>query len=603
MQTRMKRRLEAQVSVEVESQPLNFWKKQLRSKLPRRQRRQISPIIQNYSTISNNTLESRTVSEVSYDSSIASVHAKKPLRKSENEAGDECRRFTRSYYRNKVENESRKCDEVELQESSCVESSSGAVVFESSREKGLKLKSKNIQSEDSEAITKSEVSSVPQFSFLKEVKKNKNSVEITQDEATSKISSIQSFSGDLSTKVLSRGAEKSEVSLENDVVSFNSVENSIKINGNRTGKNDGVVSEVSANCCESGASKSILELAAPDINLACSEHFSSCSFLDGEEENQNSSDIFTETSDMEFEYSDDTQLFSFDSGSQFSEKSIEDESTSPMFQLFKQFKEQFCRSTFAVNCTSKTWENYDSHDTLLGLEQKEDEESYRMLRERERRQVYLFDYAEEYCSITDYGQLVIQQRLQMVHWIVEHATNKELQKETMFLGVNLLDRFLCKGYFTNKRNLQIVGIACLTLATRIEENQPSNCVRRKTFNVGSTAYGRCEVVAMEWLVQEVLNFQCFLPTYYNFLWFYLKAARANEQVKGTARYLAILALLGHQQLCFWPSTVAAGLAILASVATNQVASCRLLTESQAIRKDSDLPECIKSLEWLVKYIN
>lgn len=56
---------------------------------------------------------------------------------------------------------------------------------------------------------------------------------------------------------------------------------------------------------------------------------------------------------------------------------------------------------------------------LLGLEQKEDEESYRMLRERERRQVYLFDYAEEYCSITDYGQLVIQQRLQMVHWIVE----------------------------------------------------------------------------------------------------------------------------------------------------------------------------------------
>ncbi|CAI9755247.1 unnamed protein product [Fraxinus pennsylvanica] len=599
----MKRKLEAQVDVEVESQPLNFWKKQLRSKLPRRRRRQIFPIIQNYSTISNNISEFRAVSEVSYDSSEVSVNPKKPLRKSENEAGDEYRRFTRSYYRNKVENESRKYDELELQESSCVESSSGAVVFESSRKKGLKLKRKNIQSEDSEAITISEVSSVPQFSFLKEVKKNYNSVEITQDEATSKMSNIQFFSGDLSTKVLSRGAEKSEVSLENDVVSLNSVENSIKINGNGAGKNDGVVSEVSANCCESGASKSILEDAAPDINLACSEHFSSCSFLDGEEENQKSSDIFTETSGMEFEYSDDTPLFSFDSGSQFSEKSIEDESTSPMFHLFKQFKQQFRRSTFAIDSTSKTCEKYDSRDALLGLEQKEDEESYRMLRERERRQVYLFDYAEEYCSITDYGHLVIQQRLQMVHWIVEHATNKELQKETMFLGVSLLDRFLCKGYFTNKRNLQIVGIACLTLAIRIEENQPSNCVRRKTFNVGSTAYGRSEVVAMEWLVQEVLNFKCFLPTYYNFLWFYLTAARANEQVKRTARYLAILALLGHQQLCFWPSTVAAGLAILASVATNQDASCRLLTESHAIQMDNDLPECIKSLEWLVKYIH
>lgn len=44
----------------------------------------------------------------------------------------------------------------------------------------------------------------------------------------------------------------------------------------------------------------------------------------------------------------------------------------------------------------------------------------------------------------------------------------------MFLGVSLLDRFLSKGHFKNKRNLQIAAIACLTLATRIEENQPFN---------------------------------------------------------------------------------------------------------------------------------
>jgi cyclin A len=44
----------------------------------------------------------------------------------------------------------------------------------------------------------------------------------------------------------------------------------------------------------------------------------------------------------------------------------------------------------------------------------------------------------------------------------------------MFLGINLLDRFLSKGYFKAERKLQIVGIACLTLATRIEENQQYN---------------------------------------------------------------------------------------------------------------------------------
>lgn len=58
--------------------------------------------------------------------------------------------------------------------------------------------------------------------------------------------------------------------------------------------------------------------------------------------------------------------------------------------------------------------------------------------------------------------------------IMQQTTKTELQQETMFLGVNLLDRFLSKGYFKNARDLQIAGIACLTLATRIEENQPYN---------------------------------------------------------------------------------------------------------------------------------
>ncbi|KAK4400116.1 Cyclin-SDS-like [Sesamum angolense] len=123
---------------------------------------------------------------------------------------------------------------------------------------------------------------------------------------------------------------------------------------------------------------------------------------------------------------------------------------------------------------------------------------------------------------------------------------------------------------------------------------------------------------MEWLIQEVLNFQCFLPTLYNFLWkplsfysamaivnldrFYLKAARANEDVEKTAKYLAVLTLMGRQQLCYCPSTVAAGLVIVASVATNQDASCHLVATIHARQKDKDLPECIKSLEWLVKYL-
>lgn len=46
----------------------------------------------------------------------------------------------------------------------------------------------------------------------------------------------------------------------------------------------------------------------------------------------------------------------------------------------------------------------------------------------------------------------------------------------------------------------------------------------------------------------------------------------------TAKYLAVVALLGHEQLSYWPSTVAAGLVILASLASNQDASCERVME-------------------------
>ncbi|KAL8535852.1 hypothetical protein ACS0TY_011479 [Phlomoides rotata] len=566
----MKRKLKAQVTEEVEessidAQSLCFTRKQLRSRFSRRRRLHISPIVKLSGAKSHFT----AVSEVSCDSSISSVNNQNPPDRKE--FG---RVVTKTYYRKNFKNEKRNCDEVvELSDNSCVESCSrgnrGLGKFE-------------VGGGD---ITKSEVSSASRFSFTangeRKVKENEISVRTTQNEDVFEVPGVNKI---FSEEITDSEAEKDNY-VENSDVPSHSVERTSKI------------IRIESDCEE-------LQLPKPggfDFDLACSEQFSNGGVSNGgevecevDEHDSSSSGNLHIVSDSEFESSDYTPSFwSLASGSQFSERSIGDESSSTTFELFRQFQQQFCRSSFLLK-------EYDDHNSVdineLELElDDEDEESFRMLRKRERRQEYMHDYAEEYCNNTAYGELVIQQRLCMVHWIIEHATNKELQKETMFLGVNLLDRFLSKGYFKNVRNLQMAGIACLTLATRIEENQPNNCVRIKAFHVGNTIYTRYEVVAMEWVVQEVLNFQCFLPTFYNFLWFYLKAARANENVEKTAKYLALLTLMGHQQLCFWPSTVASALVILASHA-----SCNL-TGINARLKDKDLPECIKSMEWMVKY--
>ncbi|KAF2305676.1 hypothetical protein GH714_007461 [Hevea brasiliensis] len=351
-------------------------------------------------------------------------------------------------------------------------------------------------------------------------------------------------------------------------------------------------------------------LAALETDLACAENISyddiimECSSSHETAFSELQSEIFPESS-SEIEFSDYTQSIFLDSGNEFSEKSIDDSPPSRTYSLLLDFRQQFSRSSVPLDMirSSLIEAEYLQHSKFVKFEVEDDEESYQRLRERERRQLFLHDYVELYRSTTDYGGLILEQRLQMVHWIVEQSTAKEFQLETAFLGVSLLDRFLSKGFFKNKRSLQIVGIACLTLATRIEENQPYNSVRQKNFPIESSTYSRFEVVAMEWLVQEVLNFQCFLPTIHNFMWFYLKAARADAKVEKKARYLAKLALSGHEHLQYWPSTVAAGLVILASLESDQIESYQRVIEVHVRTKENDLRECMKTwsvgFDWFV----
>ncbi|XP_019176526.1 PREDICTED: cyclin-SDS [Ipomoea nil] len=543
-------------------QQLNFAvKKHLRSKLPRRIRTHFSPILRSLFIAPSALVTSEA----------SSVIEKKDV-------------------------------QMELSECSCVESNSGAFGGDSELKLKFKLKKSGNANviEDPDAVVQSEISSVERFSLSGKARKpNSEIVSVTEkakeiDE--SEISSQRKFSGkvsEFSEWKVKRSKDASEMN-DNDVVSINSALESAA--ESKLAENRAFGEEVSKP--ESAAHK----VLTTDFDLECSENLSINDEVFDDYSSAYSelqSDILQESSDLDF--SDYSPSMWYDSGSQFSEKSIGDDCPSHSFHLSRQFSEEFCRSTYAPDDSSYPEEHNISDEISLELEE-EDGERYRMLRSRERRQVYLRDYAEEYCLDTGYGDLVVQQRLQMVHWIVQQSSKNELQKETMFLGVNLFDRFLTKGYFRNKKNLQIAGIACLTLATRIEENQPLNSIQDDTFNIGGNVYSRCEVVAMEWVVLEVLNFQCFLPTIYNFLWFYLKAARASDMMEKRTKYLAVLALLGHEQLSYWPSTVAAGLVILASSFIDQHASCDLFTECHSRTKDDDLPKCIKSLEWLVKYI-
>ncbi|XP_022995283.1 cyclin-SDS-like [Cucurbita maxima] len=302
--------------------------------------------------------------------------------------------------------------------------------------------------------------------------------------------------------------------------------------------------------------------------------------------------------------SDYTPSNFLESGSEFSEKSNEDAAPSSAFSMLLQFRSDFLRSCASQDIrTSSSIEEENADQSLfLRLEGLDDEETYRIFRNRERRQLIIRDYVDEYRSTTDYGDLILQQRSNMVQWIVERSRDTKLHQETTFLGVTLLDQILRKGFFKAGRHLQILGVACLTLATRIEENQSYSWMQQRSIRVGDNTYRRSEVVGMEWLVQEVLKFQCFLPTVYNFLGFYLKAAGADSDLENRAKNFAVLVLSDQVQFCYFPSTIAAAVVLLASFGETQYLPNQRVIETHVRTESDDLPECIESLEWLLKFV-
>ena len=60
----------------------------------------------------------------------------------------------------------------------------------------------------------------------------------------------------------------------------------------------------------------------------------------------------------------------------------------------------------------------------------------------------------------------------LVDWLVEVAEEYSLVSETLFLTVNYIDRFLSSNVIVDPSKLQLVGVACMLIASKLEEIYP-----------------------------------------------------------------------------------------------------------------------------------
>ncbi|XP_045811280.1 G2/mitotic-specific cyclin-1-like [Trifolium pratense] len=153
-------------------------------------------------------------------------------------------------------------------------------------------------------------------------------------------------------------------------------------------------------------------------------------------------------------------------------------------------------------------------------------------------------------------QFDINERMRaiLIDWLIEVHDKFDLMHETLFLTVNLIDRFLEKHTVVRKK-LQLVGLVAMLLACKYEE--VSVPVVGDLILISDRAYNRKEVLEMEKVMVNALKFNISVPTAYVFMKRFLKAAQADRKLELLAFFLVELSLVEYAMLKFPPSQLAA----------------------------------------------
>lgn len=148
----------------------------------------------------------------------------------------------------------------------------------------------------------------------------------------------------------------------------------------------------------------------------------------------------------------------------------------------------------------------------------------------------------------------------LVDWLVEVHTKFRLLPETLYLCVNIIDRYLqLEEVCRNK--LQLVGVTALLIACKYEEIYPPEV--RDCVYITDRAYTRQDVLDMEATIVKTLKFTLTVPTGHPFLQRFLHVVKATSVVRNLANYYMERMLQEHTALRFKPSLLAVACTCLA----------------------------------------
>jgi G2/mitotic-specific cyclin 1/2 len=148
----------------------------------------------------------------------------------------------------------------------------------------------------------------------------------------------------------------------------------------------------------------------------------------------------------------------------------------------------------------------------------------------------------------------------LVDWLLEVHTRFRLLPETLFLAVNIIDRFLSTKIVQLDR-LQLVGVTAMFIASKYEEVLSPHVQNFR--HVADDGFTEEEILSAERFVLQALNYDLRYPNPMNFLRRISKADSYDVQTRTIGKYLLEISCLDHRFLEFPPSQVSAAAMYLA----------------------------------------
>ncbi|KAJ7890237.1 cyclin-like protein, partial [Mycena leptocephala] len=157
--------------------------------------------------------------------------------------------------------------------------------------------------------------------------------------------------------------------------------------------------------------------------------------------------------------------------------------------------------------------------------------------------------------MTHQTELTWGKRQVLVDWLVDVHSRYHMLPETLWITVNIMDRFLASHLPINSTKLQLVGVTAMFIAAKYEEGS-ARSVEELVYMAGN-AYNKREILRAEKTILQTLEFR--ISHYCSPYSWISKISEAGSDAVQTAlgKFLTEVTLLDYRFTGFKPSLVAA----------------------------------------------